>query len=375
MYLGRVYKRARLLSRGERLARAGEFDQALVVYEEGLSGLPNDGHLLLHKAMVQIHAGLLGEAKHTLLGAMKLCPAHSVYPLSLGQVYHDLGEADQAFDTFQLASHLDPTNDLILTYLSLTEMILGRVDEGYGQLVNRVRAANAGCQSRVLLYCETYLANHSDVCRPLERLVSEEEERARSRRLPGRMGDAMERGVIRVWHGAAKLLAALRHLADPATRRARMLFLEGSLRYDLEEHDAAWAAFSESLELEPRRELTRLRLADLCLQKEDYAGALGWLEDDQEKEAGWQTAMLEIQGLALFHEGRYAEALGRLSKLVSLQPQEYLFAYYVGLCHLRLGDLQRARSWFEKAAGRLNPAIVRLRLDEVMRVRRLVSDG
>jgi len=373
MRLGLVYKRVHFLSQAERLARAGEFDQALVACDKGLSALPNDGHLLLHRAMVQARAGLFVEAEGALLEAMELHPSLSVYPLYLGQVHYDLGRVEEALKTFRLASSLDPSNSLIQAYVGLAGMALGRMDEGHGEVLDWVRTANAAWQSRMLLLCETYLANHPDVCWPLERLVSKEEE-ARSRRLAGLIGDAMERGVIRVWHGAAKVLAALRYMTDPATRKARMAFLEGSLHYDLEEYDAAWDAFSESLELEPDRALTRLRLMDLCLQREDYAGALHWLDNGQEKEEEWPPAMLEIWGLALFHEGRYSEALGRLSEIVSSQPQEYLLAYYVGLCHLRLGDRQHARAWFEKAAGRLNPGIVRLRLEEMMRVRRLVSE-
>ncbi|MFH1928021.1 MAG: tetratricopeptide repeat protein, partial [Chloroflexota bacterium] len=315
------------------------------------------------------------EAEGALLEATELHPSLSIYPLYLGQVYYDLGRVEEALKTFRLASSLDPSNSLIQAYVGLAEMTLGRMDEGHGELLDWVRTANAAWQSRMLLLCETYLANHPDVCWPLEHLVSKEEKEARSWRLAGMIGDTMERGVIRVWHRAAKVLAALRYVTDPATRRARMAFLEGSLHYDLEEHDAAWVAFSRSLELEPDRALTRLRLIDLCLQREDYAGVLRWLDNGQEEEEEWPPAMLEIQGLALFHEGRYLEALGRLGDLVSSQPQEYLLAYYVGLCHLRLGDRQRARSWFEKAAGRLNPGIVRLRFEEMMRVRRLVSEG
>ena len=375
MRLGRVYKRVHFLSQAERLARAGEFDQALVACDEGLSALPNDGHLLLHRAMVQARAGLFTEAEGALLEATELHPSLSIYPLYLGQVYYDLGRVEEALKTFRLASRLDPSNSLIQAYVGLAGMALGRMDEGHGELLDWVRTANAAWQSRMLLLCETYLANHPDVCWPLEQLVSKQEKEARSRRLAGMIGDAMERGIICVWHGAAKVLAALRYVSDPATRRARMAFLEGSLHYDLEEYDAAWVAFSKSLELEPDRALTRLRLIDLCLQRDDYAGALRWLDNGQEKEEEKPPAMLEIQGLALFHEGRYLEALGRLGDLASSQPQEYLLAYYVGLCHLRLGDRQRARSWFEKAAGRLNPGIVRLRLEEMMRVRRLVSEG
>ena len=375
MRLGRVYKRVHYLSQAERLTRAGEFDRVFVVYDKGLSALPNDGHLLLHRAMAQARARLFDEAEGALLEAMELHPSLWIYPLYLGQVYYDLGRVEEALKTFRLASSLDPGNSLIQAYVGLAGMALGRMDEGHGELLGWVRTANAAWQGRMLLLCETYLTNHPDVCWPLERLVSKEEKETRSRRLMGLIGDAMERGVIRVWHGVAKVLAALRFMTDPDTRRARMAFLEGSLHYDLEEYDAARVAFSTSLELEPERALTRLRLTDLCLQREDYAGALRLLDNGQEKEEEWPPAKLEIQGLALFHEGRYLEALGRLGDLASSQPQEYLLAYYVGLCHLRLGDRQRARSWFEKAAGRLNPGIVQLRLEEMMRVRRLVSEG
>jgi len=374
MRLGRVYKRVHFLSQVERLSMAGEFDQALVACDKGLSALPNDVHLLFHRAMIQAHAGSFVEAEGALLEAMELHPSLSVYPLYLGQVYYDLGRVEEALKTFRLASSLDPSNSLCQAYVGLAEMTLEREDE-HVELLDWVRTSNARWQSRMLLLCETYLANHPNVSWSLERLVSKEEKEARSRRLAGMIGDAMERGVILVWHGAAKVLAALRYVSDPATRRARMAFLEGSLHYDLEKYDAAWVAFSKSLELEPDRAFTRLRLIDLCLQREDYAGVLRWLDNGQEEEEEKPPAMLEIQGLALFHEGRYWEALGRLGDLASSQPQEYLLAYYVGLCHLRLGDRQRARSWFEKAAGRLNPGIVRLRFEEMMRVRRLVSEG
>ena len=374
MWLGRVYRRGRFLSRAESLAAAGDFHRALVVYDEGLSALRNDGHLLLHRALVQARAGRTSEAKGTLLEAMRISPSSPVYPLFLGRIYHDSGEAEEALSTFQSASDLDPSNDLIQTYLGLAAMTLGRVEEGHGGLAKRVCTVNAACQGRVLLYCEAYLVKHWDVSRPLERLVSEADKEAQSRRLLARAGDAVERGLIRVWHGAAEMLAALRYSTDSATRQARRFFLEGSLRYDLEEYDAAWVAFSRSLELEPGRALTGLRLADLCLQRGNYAGALSRLAGGQEERGEWQSAVLEIRGLAMFHEGRYVEALDQLSALVRMRPREYLYPYYVGLCHLRLGDAESARTWFEKAAGRLNPCIARLRLEEMMRVRRLVSD-
>lgn len=227
MHLGRVFRRARYLSQGERLSEAGDFDQALVVYDEGLSALPNDGHFLLHKALAQANAGQPGEAKSTLHEAMELCPRQSVYPLFLGQVHYDLGETEEALDAFQLASRLDPSNDLIKAYLGLTAMTLGQVDEGYAALVERVRAANAGCQGRVLLCCEAYLARHSGASQPLEQLVSKKEGEARSRGLLGPIADAMERGLIRAWHGAARPLTALRYLSNAAARRARTLFLRG----------------------------------------------------------------------------------------------------------------------------------------------------
>ena len=326
MRLGRIYKRVHFLSQAEILARAGEFDQSLVVYDKGLSALPKDGHLLLHRAMVQVRAGLVVEAEGALTEAMELHPSLSVYPLYLGQVYYDLGRVEEALKTFRLASSLDPSNSLIQSYVGLAGMALGRMDEGHDELLDWVRTANAAWQSRMLLLCETYLANHPDVYWPLERLVSQEEKEAHSQRMAGLVGDAMERGVIRVWHGVAKALAALRYMIDPDTRRARRAFLEGSLHYDLEEYDAAWVAFSRSLELEPERAFTRLRLTDLCMQREDYAGALRWLDDGQEKEEERPPVLIEIQGLAQFHEGRYLEALESLDELASSQPQQYLLA-------------------------------------------------
>ena len=368
MCLMETYRKGRFLARAEKWIRAGDLAQALALYDEGLSAMPDDGQILLHKAMTQALAGLSGEAEETLRGAMRLYPGRFTYPLVLGQLYYDLGEAEKALDMFQLASTLDPANDLVHAYLALTSLVLGQARDGYAEVGRWLDSANAGWLSRVLLFCEEHLAGHAGMPRPLERQISEAESANASARMTERMGRAVERGLTRAWHGMAKLLAGSRHVGNPARREARLRFLEGALRYDLEDYVRAGRAFSRSLELEPESELCRLRLADLSLQQEDYAGALRWLSEGQGVEGGWQTARLEIEGLALFHEGRYAEALDRLRQLASLQAQEYLPAYYVGMCYLRLLDRQEARKWFERAVGRPNPDIVGLRLEEASRV-------
>ena len=363
-----------ILTKAEHLAERGCLDEAVETYNEGLSHLPHDGLLTLRMARTQASRGLLAEARKALVEEMERRLDDFVYPLSLGEVYYDSGDLPQALRAFRAASRLDPSNELIKAYLGLTAMGLGDVDEGYPEVLDRVGVVNPGCQGRVLLYCETYLSEHLDTCRPLEQQVAAGERAARSQGFLGRMADLVERGVSRVWHACAGVMAAVRYLGRPRTRRARLSFLNGSLRYDLEEYDASRAAFSTSLELEPERRLTRLRLADLCLQAGDYSGALEWLGEDGEGTGARGPAILEVQGLALCLDGRYAEALERLQALASLQPREYLAPYCAGICHLRLGDRPRARDWFERAAGLRNPGIVRLRLEEMMRVRGLASD-
>ena len=80
---------------------------------------------------------------------------------------------------------------------------------------------------------------------------------------------------------------------------------------------------------------------------------------------------MEVEGLALLQAGETEQALELLERHAELQPTEYLPAYRAGLCRLRLGNMAEARDWFEAAAGRRNPSIVRLRLEEMMRIWRV----
>ena len=77
-----------------------------------------------------------------------------------------------------------------------------------------------------------------------------------------------------------------------------------------------------------------------------------------------------MSAIAEYHVGRYEEADEKLSLLVTLQPTQYLPAYYLGLCELALRESSEARRWFERAVSCLNPQITLMRLDEMMRVRK-----
>jgi len=338
-----THRRARLLTRAERLSKSEGTERVMELFDDDSCRMCGDGLLILHGALASARSGQMVEARDVLAEQARRHPGDFVYPLFLGQVLYDLGDLPEALEAFRAASRLDPGNELIQAYVDLTGLAQGRLEEGHDRLVDRVSRVNAACRSRVLLLCEGYLAKHAEVCLPLEKQVDAEESKARSRGWLGRAGDTIERGVTRAWHAGAKLLAALRPTVDRTTRRARLDFLEGSLRYDLEELDDSWAAFSTSLDREPGRLLTRLRLADLCLRRGDYAGALEWLGEEDEDDAAWRT------------------------------PLEYLPPYYAGVCQVRLGNGVAARAWFQAAAGRRNPGIVRLRLEEVRRVRGLDS--
>jgi len=356
----------RKLLAGQKLAYAGRFEEAIARYDEAANLIPRDLRIQIHRALALSAMGRREEAIAALRRATIAEPSAFVYPLFEGIIWYDAGLLTEARRAFTRASSLDPTNELAKAYLALIDMASGSLESGYLQLRGIVSRVNAACQSRVLLYCEQYLLSHQERAEPLFRLVAEEERRKRRRGALSSITDLLDRGLLFTWYSMAKALARLRFSMPSEERRARILLLEGARRYELDDYEGARTMLEQAAQWDPTGDEIKLRLADLHLFAGEYEAALAYLKEVDE--GIWQVPYLEMSGIALYYTGCYEQADERFTVLVTLQPKEYLPAYYLGLCQLAMGEPKEARHWFERAVSCLNPAIARKRLDEMMRV-------
>jgi Tfp pilus assembly protein PilF len=80
-----------------------------------------------------------------------------------------------------------------------------------------------------------------------------------------------------------------------------------------------------------------------------------------------EPEVASLYGGALFETGHYEEAR-YLAIAAARYRQEFVPAYYRGLCDVALGHAKAATEWFVMTAERLNPHVAEKRLAEMMRV-------
>ncbi len=81
-----------------------------------------------------------------------------------------------------------------------------------------------------------------------------------------------------------------------------------------------------------------------------------------------EPEVASLYGGALFETGHYEEAREYLTIAAARYRQEFVPAYYRGLCDVALGHTRAATEWFVETASRLNPHVAEKRLEEMLRV-------
>ena len=366
MHLTQRLKADQKVSKGQRLAAAGRFEEAIRQYDTAVSLAPQDLQIQIHRSMALSAEGRHGEAISALCNASIDEPASSVFPQYEGIIRYDAGEFLAAQEAFSRASSLDPTNDLVRAYQHLVAMVIGSVSDGYPELRESASRVHASCQSRVLLYCEQCLMHDPGPVEPLFLAIAAEERRKRAAGLLARPTNWLDRGLLNAWYAAAKAVGWIRLLGHPEERHARILGLEGARLHELEKFEEATHFLTLATDQAPVSDESKFRLAEIHLFAEEYETALRYLSEIDED--SWRQPYLEVTAIALFHLARYEEADERLSLLTALQPKRYLPPYYLGMCELAAGEPVEARYWFERAVSCLNPQITKKRLDEVVRL-------
>ncbi len=124
-------------------------------------------------------------------------------------------------------------------------------------------------------------------------------------------------------------------------------------------YEEAEAMFLELLSRDLEREKALLGLAEVKLLEKDFQGSLAAAKRLPATDPGNQDALF-LQGEALYHAGRYREALWVYQSLARAEPQKARGALAAAKTCLKLGDEESAEPYLE-AASRVDPRNVEVR--------------
>jgi len=159
----RVMSVERRFTRGQKLARRGDYDQAIAVYDEALTLNDHYGRIYLQKGLAQAAAGQFKRSIASLHKAIELEPRNSVFRFYLALVEFDAGRYAEADQATKDGRELDSGSGFGRGLRGLLLMHAGRVEEACQLLLEPDdRALHHRCQARLLVACTDYLREHAD---------------------------------------------------------------------------------------------------------------------------------------------------------------------------------------------------------------------
>jgi tetratricopeptide (TPR) repeat protein len=320
-----------------------------------LSIFPKHARAHAQRARALAAAGRTGEAVRAARRAAELAPQNHAPLLFLGQIQYDADHREEARKALSAAARLDPENHLVHAYLGLALLATGRTGEGAELLGGHLQYGYEGLEGRLLAFAEQYLWEHRENSRSLEDQLTVDE--GGREEAPAGLGLRLASAIRLV---AAWPLARLRGSAALWRLRAEEAI-------SVRDWDAAIAALQSARNAGADPEETALDLAGVYLEARKPGAAadeVRGLPEDVRAEPG----VAVLVGAALYETARHEEAREPLGIAAERFTQDFLPAYYRGMCDIALGQPKAATHWFTLTAERLNPHVARKRFEEMMRV-------
>lgn len=119
-----------ILAEGQILREAGQLDEAMRIFEEGLEHLPDNPDLLYDYAMLAEKQGALEQMERSLRKIMEIAPDHHHAYNALGYSLADRNiRLDEAYTLIKKALELAPDDAFIIDSMGWVEYRRGRLDE------------------------------------------------------------------------------------------------------------------------------------------------------------------------------------------------------------------------------------------------------
>gem|GEM_PF-3434566 len=117
--------------------------------------------------------------------------------------------------------------------------------------------------------------------------------------------------------------------------------------------DEALDCYRKTAERYPKDVHVRQQMVLLELQRNQPEEAVKYIQQIKEISGPVDPLVLRLEGQLSVMQRQYKPALRKLEQALAANPDDLNVRYYVGVCHLRLGDPKKARTYIEGVATQL----------------------
>ncbi|MGQ9523371.1 MAG: tetratricopeptide repeat protein [Armatimonadota bacterium] len=149
-----LWRSDRAFAQGQKLLRKGDPIGAAEKLRAAASLSPRNKHIRLHFALALAQQTRFSEAIAEMDRVAREHSSDPVLHLFRGRVLYDAGRHAEALEALRRARELDPENDLVNAYLTLTEMAQGDLASGLQKLTRTPIPGNSALQARIILLLE-----------------------------------------------------------------------------------------------------------------------------------------------------------------------------------------------------------------------------
>jgi tetratricopeptide (TPR) repeat protein len=297
-----------------------------------------DPKALIEGALADHKAGRFAEAIAGYQRFLELQPRSVEIRSNLGAALAHEGRYQEAIDQYRQALTLDPTRTAVRLNLALALYKAWEIAEA-AQELEKVVAGQPDNKNARLLLADCYL-RMGQFKKVVEALAVLEPTAADDHAVAYLMGMALildeqpARGQV--------LIDLILRAGDSA--QARLLM--GVTRLMGLEPAAARDDFARAVELDPKLPSAHASLGQALMQLGDTDSAAQQFQKELEGNPNDYDANLYL-GVILRQGQRYAEAMSRFRRALSVRPASSTARYQVGSLHLVMGDIEDARKVLE----------------------------
>ncbi|MBN1191221.1 MAG: tetratricopeptide repeat protein [Dehalococcoidales bacterium] len=376
----KLFKSDLLFSKGQDFVSKGRLDEALIAFDQALLLIPNNGGILLHKALALSDKNEYDKAIATVQIAIDLNPMNSVYYMFLGRIHYDNCMFDAAIQTLDKSLSIDPNNTLTLCLRNLSVLAKQHNDNAFKQLKIEFKNTNLEFQSRLLFLCELHLVKTNEELKSTE-IVPEENLTSHNKII-----QLFDNLVYSIW----TMNYRIRYFRNKRKLSAYIHYLEG-MKISSTNLSSAIEEYKKALNVYPELEEARDQLIDFHFQRNDFSHVLEYIEpegnlnDESNSQLGEESnkqlsiktenqkylsnSKILLSGIAYYYLGKYDKSTERLLDAIEKGIDDYRTFYYLGLCNLASGDIEQSKSWFRKAVEKIDIKFFQQRLDKMSEYR------
>lgn len=294
-----------LLEQGLKRHRAGQFAEALILYEQALVQHPTHPDALHLAGVAALQCGRAGQAVARIEAAVRQQPDHPGFQGNLAHAYFELNRYAEAHAAFRRAATLDPRAPQFEVGAANCLALQGRVAEAELQLRDVVR-------------------RHPGFALAWFNLARAVRDQAR----PAEAASLFQRAIE----------------LDPAFADAYTGL--GNALQAMERLDDAERAYREYLVRQPGSEAGHCNLAFVLMDRGAFAEAVAVCRRALETAPGSAELHL-VMGAALAHQGRLTAALEAFDQAVGIDPENPRARWAYGYALVETGRTQEGLRWLQ----------------------------